>query len=53
MSRLRAGRDDAGDVFREPEPWDPVETKLVAWSFALACIALIVFGTLVNIYILD
>ena len=43
---------DAEDVFEGAEPWEPIETKLVLWSFAVAAIALAVFGTLVNIYLL-
>ncbi len=43
---------EAEDVFEGAEPWEPVETKLVLWSFIVAAIALAVFGTLVNIYLL-
>jgi hypothetical protein len=43
---------DTADVFEGAEPWDPVETKLVVWSFIVAAIALAIFGTLVNIYLL-
>lgn len=53
MSRHNPDLDDAADVFREPEPWDPIESKLVAWSFGLAFVSLIVFGVLINLYILD
>ncbi len=40
------------DVFDNPEPWAPIETKLVAGSFILAFILLIVFGFLINKYLL-
>ena len=32
----------AEDVLAGAEPWDPVETKLVIWSFVVAVIALII-----------
>jgi len=43
---------EAEDVFEGAEPWEPIETKLVLWSFVTALIALAVFGTLINIYLL-
>lgn len=33
---------EAEDVLAGAEPWDPVETKLVVWSFVAAVIALII-----------
>ncbi len=33
---------ESDDVFAGAEPWDPVETKLVLWSFIIAAIALII-----------
>jgi len=37
------GQDlEAEDVLAGSEPWDPIETKLVVWSFVIAAIALIV-----------
>lgn len=33
---------EAEDVLANAEPWDPVETKLVVWSFVIAAIALII-----------
>ena len=30
------------DVLAGSEPWDPIETKLVLWSFVIAAIALII-----------
>ena len=50
---LTGGGYKAEDIFEGPEPWVPAETKLVVWSFVAATIALIVFGILVNIYILN
>jgi len=44
---------EADDVFADAEPWSPVETKLVLWSFAAAGILLIVFGYFINKYILS
>ena len=49
---LSADSYDTTDVFEGAEPWEPIETKLVLWSFVVAAIALAVFGTLVNIYLL-
>ena len=49
---LSADSYEAEDVFEGAEPWEPVETKLVVWSFIVAAVALAVFGTLVNIYLL-
>jgi len=43
---------EAEDVFAGAEPWSPVETKLVLWSFGAAFFFLVVFGFLVNVYIL-
>ena len=37
------GQDlEADDVLAGSEPWEPVETKLVVWSFVIAAIALII-----------
>ncbi len=37
------GQDvEAEDVLAGSEPWDPVETKMVVWSFVIAAIALII-----------
>ena len=33
---------EAEDVLAGSEPWDPIETKLVVWSFVIAAIALII-----------
>lgn len=49
---LTGGNYEAEDVFEGAEPWSPAETKLVVWSFIAALISLVVFGTLVNIFIL-
>ncbi|MFH1726591.1 MAG: hypothetical protein ABII00_18430 [Elusimicrobiota bacterium] len=49
---LQAGAYEAEDILAGAEPWVPTETKLVAWSFIAALIALAVFGTLINILIL-
>ncbi len=45
-------QNGAADVFDNPEPWEPIETKLVVWSFVIAFVALGLFGYLVNKYIL-
>lgn len=44
---------EAEDVFENAEPWDPVETKLVVGSLSVALILLIVFGVLIDMYILS
>jgi len=49
---LSAEAYDAEDILSGAEPWDPVETKLVLWSFAVAILVLAVGGTLVNLYLL-
>jgi hypothetical protein len=37
------GQDlEAEDVLAGSEPWEPVETKLVVWSFVIAAIALVI-----------
>jgi len=37
------GQDlEAEDVLAGSEPWEPVETKMVVWSFIIAAIALII-----------
>lgn len=36
-----------------PEPWEPFETQLVGWSIGIGVVGLVVFGILVNIYVLD
>jgi hypothetical protein len=33
---------EAEDVLAGSEPWDPIETKLIVWSFVIAAIALII-----------
>ncbi len=38
---LTGGDYEAEDVLADAEPWDPIETKLVLWSFALAAVALV------------
>ena len=39
---LTAESLEAEDVLAGSEPWDPVETKMVVWSFVIAAIALII-----------
>ncbi len=33
---------EADDVLAGAEPWDPVETKLVLWSLAIAAVVLVI-----------
>lgn len=33
---------EAEDVLADAEPWEPFETKLVLWSFAIAAVVLII-----------
>ena len=49
---LNITEDEIVDVFDNPEPWSPIETKLVVWSFVSAFIFLIIFGFLINKYLL-
>lgn len=35
------GDVDTTSVLEGAEPWEPIETKLVLWSFAVAAVALI------------
>jgi hypothetical protein len=32
----------ADDVLAGAEPWEPIETKMVVWSFVIAVIALLI-----------
>lgn len=50
----RPGTPDAAShvAIEAPEPWEPWETKLVVWSVAIGVGGLIIFGILVNIYLL-
>jgi len=48
-----AGAESASHVAIEaPEPWEKWETQLVVWSVAVGVAGLVIFGTLINIYIL-
>lgn len=49
---LAGGEYEAEDVFAGAEPWTSTETKLVIWSFIAAVISLVIFGILINAYIL-
>lgn len=33
---------EAEDVLAGSEPWEPIETKMIVWSFVIAAIALII-----------
>lgn len=33
---------EAEDVLAGAEPWEPIETKMVVWSFVIAAIALLI-----------
>ncbi len=50
---LTADSYEAEDVFENAEPWDPVETKMVLYSFATAIVCLALFGYLVHVYVLN
>lgn len=39
---LAGGEYEAEDVLAGAEPWEPVETKLVLWSFAIAAVVLVI-----------
>jgi hypothetical protein len=49
---LTADSYEVEDVFENAEPWDPIETKMVLYSFATAIVCLAIFGYLINTYIL-
>ncbi len=40
------------EVSAEPEPWEGWERGLVRWSVIAGLVALVILGTLVNIFIL-
>ena len=40
------------EMGKQVEPWEKWEGKLVKWSLGIGIVALIVLGTLVNIFIL-
>jgi len=39
---LTGGQYEAEDVLADAEPWDPIVTKLVIWSFVIAVVVLII-----------
>ena len=39
---LMGGEYEAEDVLADAEPWEPFETKLVLWSFAIAAVVLVI-----------
>jgi hypothetical protein len=41
-STLAGGEYEADDVLADAEPWEPIETKLVVWSFIIAGIVLVI-----------
>lgn len=41
-STLAGGEYEAEDVLAGAEPWEPVETKLVLWSFGIAAVILVI-----------
>ncbi len=43
---------ESHDVFENAEPWDPIETKIVVGSFIAAAVFLVIFGILINIFLL-
>jgi hypothetical protein len=51
-SGLNGTSYEAENVLENAEPWDPIETKIVIGSFLAALICLIIFGYLINVFIL-
>ena len=49
---LTASSYEAEDVFENAEPWDPIETKMVVYSWAAAVLFLAIFSYLINKYVL-
>jgi len=43
---------DLTNLFTNPEPWEPWESKLVIVSIIIAVISLLILGILINIFIL-
>ena len=43
---------DLEELFTNPEPWEPWETKLVVVSILIAVVGLVVLGVLINWLIL-
>lgn len=41
-STLAGGEYEAEDVLAGAEPWEPVETKMVLWSFGIAAVILVI-----------
>jgi len=41
-STLAGGEYEADNVLEDAEPWEPIETKLVVWSFVIAAIVLVI-----------
>lgn len=39
---LMSGEYEAEDVLADAEPWEPFETHLVLWSFAIAAVVLVI-----------
>lgn len=52
QNQLAGNWENEEPVFDDPEPWHPIETRLVTWSFIAALLSLLLFGTLVHQYIL-
>lgn len=50
---LHGNAYEAEDIFENAEPWDPVETKIVVGSFIAALIFLVIFGFIINKFILQ
>ncbi len=42
MGSLTSESLEAKDVLEGAEPWEPIETKLVLWSFIAAAVALLI-----------
>lgn len=49
---LTVDAEGAEEAMSGAEPWEPIETKLVIWSFVSAAVALVVFGAIINATIL-
>lgn len=48
-----SGEIDTEGVLDNPEPWEEWETKLVLYSIGIGIVSLVVFGILINIFILN
>jgi len=52
MNNNTPTEDQTSELFTNPEPWEPWESKLVFGSILIAIIGLFILGLLINWFIL-